>query len=92
LVRAYTNAAKQALNSLKTEVKADKMQIALDMPYSMYNLVKRSMESYSIDINEEIFAEKVTLNLTILTSDLVPFSSDIQELSAGTILPVQLDD
>lgn len=45
LVRAYTNAAKQALNSLKTEIKADKMQIALDMPYSMYNLVKRSMEA-----------------------------------------------
>ena len=41
LVRAYTVSAQEALSMLRTELKVEKRVVGLEMPYSLYDIVKR---------------------------------------------------
>ena len=90
LVRAYTQAAQTALESLPTELKQAKVQLGMDVPYALYEQVKRLLEGYHATIDDEIFAGDVSIIATLLQTDREALLTDLQELSAGGIEPIVL--
>lgn len=88
LVRAYTQAAQTALERLPIELKQAKEQLGIDVPYALYERVKRLLESHNARIDDEIFAGDVSIIATLLQADSPAFQGELQELSAGRIEPV----
>jgi uncharacterized YigZ family protein len=92
LVRAYTEAAQTALATLPTELKAPKIQLGVDIPYSFYESVKRLVEQTQGVIDEEVFADVVTLFITFIQDDAPPFIEQLTTLTAGQVQPVTLSE
>jgi uncharacterized YigZ family protein len=92
LVRAYSEATHVAINSLKTELKVEKKLIGIEMPYRLFELVKRLIFEYNGVIEDEDFAGDVTIMATFPTVDIAVFSSALSDLSSGSIEPVFMDD
>ena len=90
LVRAYTESAQAALSMLKTELKVEKRVIGLEMPYSLYNIVKRLIATYRGEIQEEEFAAQVLIIARFAVDDLAAFSEDLQERSSAQVSLVNL--
>lgn len=90
LVRAYTEAAQMAFSQLKTELKAPKTQLGMDLPYSIYEQTKLLVESYDASVDDEIFAGDVTIIATLLQEDVSAFIAELAELSAGKVQPIVL--
>jgi uncharacterized YigZ family protein len=92
LVRAYTEAAQTALASLPTILKAPKEKIGIDLPYHLYESVKRLIQQHHGTLDEEVFADVVTLFVTFLKDDVAAFTAQLTTLSAGQISPVLLGE
>lgn len=92
LVRAYSDSAKTALESLLTEFKAPKTQLGMDISYSLYKQVKNLVEKYDGIIDDEIFAGDVTIICTLLKDEIMRFEAELTELSSGQIEPILLAD
>ncbi len=90
LVRAYTEAAQETLRQLKTELKVEKQVVGLELPYSLYNSVKRLIAAHNGAVQEEVFEAQVLVIAEFVVSDLPAFSAALRELSAGAIQPVSL--
>jgi len=85
LVRAYSEAAKTALSTLKTELKAPKVQIGADVSYSQYEPVKLLVRNYKGQIEDEIFAGDVTLIIILLEQHLQAFKTDLTKVTSGQV-------
>jgi uncharacterized YigZ family protein len=92
LVRAYTESAKTALAGLPILLKAPKEKISIDIPYSLYESAKRLIQQYHGVIDEEIFADVVTLFITFLKDDVAAFTAQLTTLTAGQVMPVSLGE
>lgn len=92
LVHAYGQTAREAISALKTEEKISRKTIGFDVPYNLYERVKRLVDEYAADIEEEDFAAEVTLMIRIPEDNLDGFSNALRDLSAGSIMPVILND
>lgn len=90
LVRAYTASAQAALSMLKTELKVEKRVIGLEMPYSLYRIVKRLIATYSGEIQEEEFAAQILIISRFAADDLPAFSADLQERTSAQVSLVNL--
>ncbi len=91
LVRAYSDAARTALDTLPTKVKAPKTRLGMDIPYSDYTPVKRLIETYHGIIDEETFSANTTLFVTFLSDAVPAFSAELINLTAGRVQPLVLD-
>jgi uncharacterized YigZ family protein len=91
LVRAYTESAQTALASLKTEMKATKVQIGMDIPYTYFEQVKRLIAQYEASTDDETFAGDVSLIVTLLEGDFAPFKVELTNLTAGQVEPILLE-
>ncbi|MGB1285732.1 MAG: YigZ family protein [Aggregatilineales bacterium] len=85
LVRAYSEAARTALEALKTELKAPKVYLGMDIPYALYTPVKRLLKQYDVQIEDEIFAGDITILCIMLEEQVEDFEFNLTELSAGQI-------
>ncbi|MFW5709111.1 MAG: YigZ family protein [Chloroflexota bacterium] len=92
LVRAYSEAAHVAINSLRTEPKIEKRLLGLEVPYSLFEQVKLLIAQHNGDIEDETFAADVTVMAKFPAVDIEPFSRDLADLSAGRIKPILLDE
>lgn len=95
LVRAYSESARVALDSVTIEVKAPKHQLGVDMPYHLYEQVKQLILAYDGQIDDEIFASDVTLIFILLKEHVETFEAELTELSSGqvqSILLAELDN
>lgn len=92
LVRAYSEAAHIALNSLETQLKVEKRLVGIEVPYGLYEQVKLLIAAHQGEIEDEAFAVDVTLMVRFVLDDLPGFQAALTELSAGRILPIVLDD
>lgn len=90
LVRAYTESAQEALSTLSTEIKSYKQVIGIDMPYHLYEIVKRLVSEYNSSIQDEIFAEDITLIIELLEQDVVGFNDKLREKTSGQLSIVLL--
>jgi len=91
LVRAYSEAAHIALNSLSTTLKIEKRLLGVELPYNLYNQGKLLIEAHGGVIEEELFEANITLMLRFAVVDVPPFTDALRDLSHGKIAPVDLD-
>ena len=91
LVRAYTEAANIAINSLKTTLKIEKTLVGLELPYSLFEQAKLLISAHEGEIQDEEFAADVTLLVVFPDVQLKPFTAAIRDLSSGKVTPLVLD-
>ncbi|MCY3573573.1 MAG: YigZ family protein [Chloroflexi bacterium] len=91
LVRAYTESAQQALAQLTTELKVERRTVGIELPYSLYNIVKRMIAAHGGSLEDEVFDEQVLLVARFVREDLQRFTVELRERTAGRIAPVKLD-
>ncbi len=92
LVRAYTDAAKEGLAQLATELKVDKSTLHLKLPYPIYQQVARLLQQYDAEIVDEQFQADVEIRFIVLADQVEALTNAIIELSSGTVHPTLLDD
>jgi len=92
LVRAYTESVQVALQTLITVIKAQKQIIGIDMPYHLYEGVKRLVSEYKGIIKDESFAGDVTLIIELLAQDVDEFNNKLSETTSGQLTLVILDE
>jgi uncharacterized YigZ family protein len=85
LVKAYTETAQLTLASVPITEKVERQTVTLTLPYPFYEQVKRLIEAHHGQIDQETFAEAVTLHLTFTLDDLPPFASALAEVSNGRL-------
>lgn len=90
LVRAYTESAQVALSMLKTELKVEKRVLGLEMPYSLYNIVKQLVATYRGEIQEEEFAAQVLIIARFAAADVADFTENLRERTSAQVSVVQL--
>ncbi|MDX1993919.1 MAG: YigZ family protein [bacterium] len=91
LVRAYTEAAHIAINTLPTEAKIEKHLLGLEVPYTLYQPIRTLALEHEGEIQDEIFEGSVTLLVFFPAFQIGSFSAAVRDLSAGRVDPVQLD-
>jgi uncharacterized YigZ family protein len=91
LVRAYGDAARQGLATLPTEYNILKKTLGLEIPYPLYELVKRLIAGHHGTIEDETFTADVTLILLLPVDDIPAFTAALTELSNGQIEPIVMD-
>jgi uncharacterized YigZ family protein len=92
LVRAYGDAAREGLKTLKTEEKIEKKLLGIETTYSLYEQIKRLIAHHNGVIDDEDFAGQVTLMAIFPVDDIEAFTADLTELSAGRTAPIILGD
>jgi uncharacterized YigZ family protein len=90
LVKAYTETAQATLGSLSLTEKVERITVLVALPYSIFEQVKRLVETYDVTVLEENFASDITMTLAFITDDLPPFEAELAELSNGQITPVAI--
>ena len=90
LVRAYTESAQEALAELEIELKVQKQTVGIDVPYHLYEIVKRLIMEYDGQIQDEVFAVDVTFIVEFIESNVERFSDSLNENTSGqlTIIPL----
>jgi uncharacterized YigZ family protein len=91
LVRAYTEAARVGLDSLATEKKIPKQRLRIDVPYKLYDTIKRLIASYDGSIENEVFAASVVVTLSQPLDTLAQFNQQLRNASAGQITAEELE-
>ncbi len=92
LVRAYGGAAKDALAALPTELKIEKRYIGISASYSFYERLRQLLEAHQAQLDGEEFDAEVTLYAYVPVDQLAALTDAVQELTAGRIAPVLLDE
>ena len=85
LVRAYTQAAQLALEAIETRELIPMASCSLQLPYSLYEQVKRIIQEVNFEITHEDFSNVISLVGTLPDKNFEFFSLQIRELSSGAI-------
>lgn len=91
LVRAYTESAQDGLQNVSTEYNITKKTLGVDIPYSLYEQIKRLIHACEGLIEDEFFEGQVTLILKMPASNVQVFETNLTELTNGQIGIVQFD-
>jgi uncharacterized YigZ family protein len=91
LVRAYGDAARLVLSTLKTERKIERTLVGIALPYPYYQPVRRLIDQHEGSIDEETFGGDVTILASFPSDQVSPFSAATIELTNGSVEPVILD-
>lgn len=87
LVHAYGQTTREAIAALEIEEKVLRKTIGLDVPYHLYERVKRLLNDYKIELVEEEFGTDVLMVLRIPEANLPSFTETMLNLSAGQMQP-----
>jgi putative IMPACT (imprinted ancient) family translation regulator len=91
LVRAYTEAAQNGIVTFKVEYNIIKRIVGIEMPYSLYEQIKRLIQTCEGTIEDESFDIKVMLMVKIPLDALKIFQKQLAELSAGQVKAIELE-
>ncbi len=91
LVRAYGDAIRGNLLSLPTELKIERKTLGIDIPYPLYQQVRRLIGEHAGVIEDESFATVVTILIKMPHENMDGFFRLLNDLSAGQIQPVLFD-
>jgi len=91
LVRAYGDAARTGLADLPVEYNIIKKSLGLEIPYALYERVKRLITAHHGAIDSETFAADVLLIVTMPLDAIPTFTQAFTELTNGQIQPILLD-
>lgn len=90
LVRAYTAAAKQAIERAHPVVYAPALRVKASAGYSDYKRLESLLTGYTV-VSEQ-FAEEVTFEVLIPEDALDRFTSSVREMTAGRCVPEMLEE
>jgi uncharacterized YigZ family protein len=85
LVRAYSQAVREALSVLPRAMKVPTHTIRIEMPYSVFEPIRRLVNLNSGQVLEEVFAGEVTLSARLPQARLAEFQEALSELSRGRV-------
>ena len=89
LLRAYTKAAKSALDNAGIAEVRIWQTADLTCPYSMAERMKTEVLSYNGAVEDTVYQADVTLKVLIPQERFEEFSARIFDISSGTLLPVK---
>ncbi|HJH62965.1 MAG TPA: YigZ family protein [Firmicutes bacterium] len=92
LVRAYTQAAKLALDAAGIAVVRRWMELEVECPYSFFERVKTEVMVQGGVLGEIDYAAQVTVRLLLPEGKADPFGARMVELSAGACRAVELGE
>lgn len=85
LVKAYTETAQLALAELPRTEKVEARTVTVAVPYSSYEQIKRLIEAFHGQVENETFAAEVTLRLVFAVEDLTGFAAALSEATSGQV-------
>ena len=85
LVRAYTKAAKIAVNAAGKSMKRVWSVLYLPCPYTYYERVKLEVAAFGGMIRDTQFGAEVELEILVAEADAQPFLDRITDMTAGTV-------
>ena len=85
LVRAYTKAAKIAVNAAGKSMKRVWTVLYLPCPYTYYERVKLEVAAFGGIIRDTQFGAEVELEILVAEADAQPFLDRITDMTAGTV-------
>ncbi|MBN1406704.1 MAG: YigZ family protein [Calditrichaceae bacterium] len=85
LIRAYSDAAKEALGKVKILNKVRSKKIRLLLNYDLENNVRNLLNSYQGRIDSSDYTDHIEMDLLIPESKTIKFKDEIIELSNNTI-------
>lgn len=91
LVRAYSTGASLAVAAGEILHMMPCTSFVIEVDYSLYGKLNYLFPQYNIQVQESDFGEKVRLVLLIRSDRLPAFEKELQELSAGQVVPFILD-
>ncbi len=91
LVRAFGDAAREALVALPVRQKIALKQIGLTFAYPLYERVKLLAKAHNAVIDAEEFAGEITVYLTLPVDDYAAFAAAVTDLSNGHVQPIELN-
>jgi len=92
LIRAYTDAAQNALMALPRVERIERRRGMVSIPYGLYERVKNLAIEVDGEIASEDFGVDVTLELVFATDKVSTFEARLTELSAGSVELLWGDD
>ena len=92
LVRAYTQAAKSALDAAGISAVRRWVELAVDCPYSFLERVKNECTALGGAVGEVEYAAGVTVHALLPEERAEAFAAALTELSAGAVKAVELGE
>ena len=87
LVRAYTTAAKMAVEAAGIVTYTERTVFTLDCSYTDYQRLLPQLKRYDITVDDTVFADSVKLFLSAETEGFTEFSDAIREMTGGKLIP-----
>lgn len=85
LVRAYSHAAKLAVDAADIVVMSECTVLRLEMAYTFYGGVQRVLPRYNARVQDSDFGASVRLDVLIRSERIQAFCDEITELCAGSV-------
>ncbi len=85
LVRAYSDAVREVLSVLPRAAKVPTNTVAIVMPYSYFERLRRLVAAHSGAILDEEFAAEVTMTARFAVEHFAAFQAALQEMSGGRL-------
>ncbi len=92
LVRAYSSAVSQAIDQADFTERRPLIQLQLTLPFALESIVRRLIDDYDGNIQELEYSHEVTLRMQLESNRQQSFSTDIQQLSSGSVIVKTLND
>ncbi len=87
LVHAYTASAQAALENIRSRELVPMKKLEFSVPYSLYEPVKRLLESAAFEVEQENFTEEVRIRGELAAEQAPKLHAALRDLSAGKIQP-----
>lgn len=91
LVRAYGDAVREVLKSVKLAVLLPTTTLMFVTPYRLYDQVLRLMEAHDGQVLDTEFLEEITVTARFKDEQVESFSRQLGNLSAGLVQPVVVE-
>ena len=85
LVKAYSDSTKMVLDGIKTQVLISKTSFSLQIPYDMYETVKRTLSAFEAETVSEVFETDIKITANVASEAFEDLNKKITDLSCGKI-------
>lgn len=85
LVRAYSDAVRAVLEGLPRAAKVPTHTVRIELPYSLFEPLRRLVDAHRGQILDEAFGAEVTVSVRFADSALPDFEAALQEMSGGRV-------
>ena len=85
LVRAYSQAVREALDDLPTVERVLHRSVSLTVDYALYGTLVYLLSKQDVRVEDEVFADSVTLRLAVPAARLAEVAATVRDLGSGQV-------